>query len=412
MRMEHPKSDTGRPLLQNQESKGPDRQKSDRSDDKFQTDRKIRDGGHIPKLDSLRGAAILMVVVYHAYGGSVDYRKWHGLRRCFLYLSRYGYTGVELFFVLSGFLITRILLSSKDDPDFYGKFYKRRALRILPAYLAILVVVKIWLGVTWKYVLACLLYIANMAGLLGARTSEYGPLWSLAVEEQFYLLWPWCVRRFTPKSLYRLALGICCAMPLFRLIAAYISPAIDVRYKTYFIADYLAYGAVMAIAVRLRVLHAGNIRAIARGLMAVGATFAAAVLYCDYGPNPGKLQAVILRSMGVLPFVWVYCSLVLCAIYRYDSGDVKCNRALAFLGYISYGLYLVHEFIFYEYGKMTLGTRLDRLNHSFTMITVRFFIVAAISVVLAYLSRRFYEESFLRIGRGGTAGGPSTSTTL
>lgn len=363
------------------------------------SDLRIRIAGHIPKLDSLRGAAILLVLIYHAYGGSIDYRKWRGAPRYFIYLSRYGYTGVELFFVLSGFLITSILLSSKYKTDYYAKFYKRRALRILPAYFAILVVVKIWVGVSWRYILACLLYLANMAGLLGARTSEYAPLWSLAVEEQFYLLWPFCVRRLSSRSLLRLAIGICLVMPILRLLAASISTSIDIRYKTYFIADYLAYGAFIALAIDIGMIHTGNIRSIAGWLMIAGSSLSAVVIYLEYRPSHWPIATVPLNALGTLPFIWVYCSLVLRAIYTYESGNQISNKLLAFLGYISYGLYLIHEFIFYEYGNLAAGTRLGELNASFAVVSARFTIVCGTSILLAYLSRRFYEGYFLRMGR-------------
>lgn len=383
------------------------REEGDHSDWKQPADRegnphsdlRIRIAGHIPKLDSLRGAAILMVVTYHAYGGSIDYRNWRGAPRYFLYVSRYGYTGVELFFVLSGFLITSILLSSKYNTDYYATFYKRRALRILPAYFAILIVVKIWMGVTWRYILACLLYAANMAGIFGARSSEYAPLWSLAVEEQFYLLWPFCVRRLSPRSLLRLAIGICFLMPLLRLAAVAISPLIDIRYKTYFIADYLAYGAVIAVATEIGLIHKGNIRSIARWFMMAGSLLVLPVLYSGYRPSYFAPTTPILNSMGALPFIWIYCGLVLRAIYSYDSGNREFNKLLAFFGYISYGFYLIHEFLFYEYGKLTAGTLLGELSTSFAAITARFAIVCGMAVLLAYVSRRYYEEFFLRMGR-------------
>ncbi|HET9088606.1 MAG TPA: acyltransferase [Acidobacteriaceae bacterium] len=363
-------------------------------------ERRIRIGGHIPKLDSLRGAAILLVLTYHAYGGSVDYRTWHGLSRFLVYLSRYGYTGVELFFVLSGFLITNILLAGKHKPNYYLEFYRRRALRILPAYLAVLLVIKLGIGVTWKYIVACLLYIANMAGLVGARSSEYAPLWSLAVEEQFYLLWPFCVRRIEARSLLKLALGVCFAMPLLRLLAAAVSASIDIRYKTYFIADYLLYGAILAIALNLNIIHKRNIAAVAIGLLGTGSILTLGVVYLKYFSNHTWWIVLLLRAWGVLPFVWIYSGLILRAVQSYNyKNDSSSNSVLAFFGYISYGLYLIHEFLFREYGRLASGTPLAGLQGNLSMVTLRYLIVGGISVFLAYLSRRFYEDYFLRRGR-------------
>ncbi len=361
------------------------------------SDGRIQFSGHIPKLDSLRGVAILLVVAYHAYGGDIDYRKWHGAAHYFLYLSRYGYTGVELFFVLSGFLITSILLKSKTGPAYYRSFYMRRALRILPAYFAILIVIKIWMGVSWKYILACLLYIANMASLVGARTSEYAPLWSLAVEEQFYLVWPFCVRKCRERTLLRLTIGLCIFLPIARLMTTIFFPHLDIRYKTYFIADYLAYGALIAICLHLGYIHSCNIQRIARWLIVVGAALSLAVVCAGYAEHGFRYASPVLRSMGVLPFLWMYSGMVLKAIASSHFGNQRSNAVLSFLGYISYGLYLIHGFLLYEYGKLSAYGYLSQLNRSFFILSIRFISVAAASIVLAYLSRRFYEGYFLRL---------------
>ena len=106
-----------------------------------------------------------------------------------LAISGYGGVGVNLFFVLSGFLITGILVNSRSNPDYYRRFYTRRALRILPAFYATLLLLMLggWIG--WRFFLASILFLANSANLVGVAI-QYGPLWSLAVEEHFYMFWP------------------------------------------------------------------------------------------------------------------------------------------------------------------------------------------------------------------------------
>ena len=94
----------------------------------------------MPELDTLRGLAILMVILYHGLYWNVDLPRYHGVLRVFLTAMWAGRLGVNLFFVLSGFLITGILIESRDRSDYYKRFYVRRALRILPAYLVILVI--------------------------------------------------------------------------------------------------------------------------------------------------------------------------------------------------------------------------------------------------------------------------------
>lgn len=353
--------------------------------------------GHIPGLDSLRGYAICMVILYHAYAGDVDYRRWNGPIKMFIFLTAYGAFGVQLFFVLSGFLITSILIRNISHPSYYRNFYTGRALRILPAYIAMLAILKIWMGVTWKYILACLLYIANMAGIVGAKTSEYGSLWSLAVEEQFYLLWPLCVKKMKLQTLLKLAIGICILCPILRTTTAILFPSVDVYYKIYFAADALLCGAIISICAHLGILNTKNIRFISRGLLFVGLSTIFAILSLRYSGHVWtKFGSILVRTNQILPFIWIYCALVLMAIQRHHLGDQQANRFFSLIGYISYGLYLIHPFLFFLYDKLAYGTMLAAGNWNFATLSLRFVIVTLVAVFLSYLSRRFYEERFLR----------------
>jgi peptidoglycan/LPS O-acetylase OafA/YrhL len=217
--------------------------------------------GHIPGLDLLRGLAIAMVVTYHGIDGRGPFQAFHGPTRLFVYLTSWGATGVELFFVLSGFLITGILLDDISSPNYYRRFYQHRALRILPAYLLILAVLKLTHHIGYRFLAAALFFIANMSGLVGARNSEYGALWSLAVEEQFYLLWPWLVRRLSLRGVIRLILAFCLFSPFIRALLAVYVPHLDLTYKLWANADWLLSGALVAATLRSGSLHHGNIRA-------------------------------------------------------------------------------------------------------------------------------------------------------
>jgi peptidoglycan/LPS O-acetylase OafA/YrhL len=147
-------------------------------------------------LDVLRGIAILLVLIYHGFLFSAP-RLVLGtptLQSLYL-LTGWGWLGVNLFFVISGFLITGILQDSRSSTQYFQRFYTRRALRILPAYLVTLFLLWGFHLVRLPYLLICVLFLANMPGLLlPTGTALYGPLWPLAVEEQFYLVWPWLNR--------------------------------------------------------------------------------------------------------------------------------------------------------------------------------------------------------------------------
>src|SRR5579859_7989208 len=148
----------------------------------------------MPELDSLRGVAILAVVFYHGLFWSNNLQGLSGAVRIAVNLTRFGWLGVNLFFVLSGFLITGILMGRKTAPNYYSHFYFRRTVRILPALYGLLLVLSLVPHQSYKYLVLSFFFRANLAPLLHIPYT-YAVLWSLAVEEHFYLLWPWAVRR-------------------------------------------------------------------------------------------------------------------------------------------------------------------------------------------------------------------------
>ena len=147
----------------------------------------------IPELDGLRGLAVLMVMAYHAFAYEMVREQWGGLARALVWVTNLGWLGVDLFFVLSGFLITGVLLRTRQDARYLSNFYWRRALRILPLYFFVLLVIGLFYAHAGQFVLLSALFLVNWASLFGVPLI-YGPLWSLAVEEHFYLFWPWVVR--------------------------------------------------------------------------------------------------------------------------------------------------------------------------------------------------------------------------
>lgn len=334
----------------------------------------------------MRGFAILLVLVCHS---SVDYRPWHGVSRVIFYLASFGGTGVHLFYVLSGFLISGILLDAREKPDYFKRFYFRRALRILPAYLLILTVLISLRVVSWRFVLACLLYVANMAGIVGARTGEYGVFWSLAVEEQFYLAWPVVIRRFQPRNVFRFIVLVCVACPLIRYAAA--AQSSDAYYKLWDNADYLMYGALVALLLRTRSLSDRNARPVYRTLFAVGLAFTAAVIWLHPADLSSSPSDALWSALGRLPFILVFVAMLVYVVAGNDGVPKPAMQPLYFLGYISYGLYLVHQLIFGLYDGLA-GPPI----HGFGAIVLRDLIVVAISIGIAWLSRVYFEEPFLR----------------
>jgi peptidoglycan/LPS O-acetylase OafA/YrhL len=203
----------------------------------------------MPELDVLRGCAVLSVLFYHGFYWSSTSTSHLG--SLFIKSTVFGWLGVNLFFVLSGFLITGILLDTKGSPTFYRDFYYRRALRILPAYVALIVILLLVGWLHFRTTIVALLFLSNFDYLFGL--GGYGPLWSLSVEEQFYLVWPAIVGRVSSRTLAIISAALCVVEPFLRWISASGRLHLgEVHILTYLIADNLALGALAAIFARSR----------------------------------------------------------------------------------------------------------------------------------------------------------------
>jgi len=200
---------------------------------------------HIPELDGLRGIAILSVLSYHLFWFTSPGGHWTGLPYALWKIAQVGWAGVNLFFVLSGFLISRILISQKTEPFYFKRFYKRRILRILPLYLLTLVFIYFHYENSGPFVLLSLGFLAHLPSVFGI-TPCYPGLWSLSVEEQFYLVWPQVIKRFSLNQVKRGALGLCLVSALFRGLSVKF-PMGAVALGTLGGFDGFAYGALLAI---------------------------------------------------------------------------------------------------------------------------------------------------------------------
>ena len=207
---------------------------------------------HIRELDGLRGLAVLMVFFHHAISTSISPQNWPPFIQHLHAISRYGANGVDIFFVLSGFLITSLLFGDRDKPAYLHNFYWKRILRIGPLFVLTLLLVALINPAARSYVVLSLLFVVNYANLFHVSAFE-GPFWTLAIEEQFYLVWPQLTRRFAVERLQAIAIAICCITPVLRLLSV-LSPHHNF-FQTQFRADGLALGAVLACQVFLHKLQ-------------------------------------------------------------------------------------------------------------------------------------------------------------
>ena len=214
--------------------------------------------GHVPALDGLRGLAILGVLIVHSRpetAASVAGQIW-------IQAAEAGAYGVDLFFVLSGFLITGVLLESRHSPGYFKNFYARRILRLFPVYYGYLLVaafvfpalhhlvqVKIpdYPGPWWWYAT----YLSNWKAGQGAGDALLGHFWSLAVEEQFYLFWPVAVYFLNRRRLGWFCVAIAAGAFLLRCHYSMLGAQANLSYRlTPMRLDTLALGALMAIGFR------------------------------------------------------------------------------------------------------------------------------------------------------------------
>jgi peptidoglycan/LPS O-acetylase OafA/YrhL len=357
----------------------------------------------MPELDTLRGIAVLLVLFFHGFRlSSISVSNPSTMVRWFLSGTAGGWAGVNLFFVLSGFLITGILLNTRSSAHYYGQFYRRRALRILPAYYLILLILLVvtWLGladrnVGWRFLGLSCIYLANVTGLFGV-VSQYTVLWSLAVEEHFYLLWPAVVRRLSLPGLALACIALIVGCPATRAFYYLRGYEYGAGY-TWLVVDGLACGSLLAI------LSRGPLASLRRlAWFSVGTAGAALALFVGglpYGINHlrtlagGALRYTILNLL----FTAVIAASLAAGPTRY--GRLLKIGWLKFFGDISYGLYLVHMLVFdvVDHFGHRVFPRIYSTAQGFSIVVVRFLIGSGLAILLAYLSRWYFEERFLRL---------------
>jgi peptidoglycan/LPS O-acetylase OafA/YrhL len=334
---------------------------------------------HLPILDGVRAIAVFLVILYH-----------------FGFENSGGAAGVMIFFVLSGFLITWLLLkeSAKTGDVSIGGFYKRRALRIFPAfyaYFALGLAIELVRGraVPWKHALSAFFYYSNYyGGLVHPPPSFVSHTWSLAVEEQFYLLWPcifWLLRK-DPRRLARVTAAIIGCVWIHRAVLhfivgvnqGYIYRAFDTRF------DHLLVGCLLAIVLHGHLLN-GFWNAACSSRLLAPVTLALLALSIRSGIDSTMYRNVIGFAIEP-PLVAVAIAQILS--WRHSLAWRWLDLpAVSYLGRISYSLYL--------YQEMTLYTA-RRLTAQYPVLVQLGFGVAA-TVAMASCSYFFVEKPFLKL---------------
>jgi peptidoglycan/LPS O-acetylase OafA/YrhL len=368
---------------------------------------------YLPALDGLRGLAILSVLLFHfAPYVAPD----HAVTSALSYLRSSCWAGVDLFFVLSGFLITGILLDAKHKPHYYRNFLARRTLRIFPLYLGVLAVAILLLpsdgpipsseatvrtqNSLWAWLYAMNLAVPlNQSWYFRIHHLNVSHFWSLAVEEHFYLIWPAVVWFCRPRQLAWICGSLVAAALVSRLVLCIWLPPVALYVLTPCRMDGLAIGGLVALAARrpIGLTHlAGGARIVALsvgGLVALlFAMGGGELLGLGYSPLL-YFTATAGYTLLALTFAAI---LVVTLTSQGFMQRVCCSGLLRFFGVYSYGLYVFHGALAPAYHALIPWLGYHEYIHSTTVKGVVDMILQVfLSLAIAVLSYHLYEKHFL-----------------
>lgn len=350
---------------------------------------------YYPALDGLRGAAILMVVIFHNFG--------------FTHYFFFGWLGVDLFFVLSGFLITEILLRTLGQPGYFRNFYLRRMLRIFPLYYLLLVICLIILPAIpalhdkmqyykehqWWY----WLYLQNWLYVLHPpeQNNLLLHLWSLAIEEQFYLVWPLTILLIKkPRILLWIVLGLLVAVMITRSML-WVTNTEGLSFFNLYIftrIDGICLGCALAL---IRKIRPDFVR-INTGIIIL--IFSALNFGFFFLNRVHSFSFPYYPFIGYTTFAILFTILVDEAVSNRPGFVITIfkNPVLKFFGTVSYGFYIIHWPIY----KFTYPVLLDWLKPYWSpdgkgAQLISALIATTLGFLLSIVSYYFFERRFLRI---------------
>jgi len=366
---------------------------------------------HVGALDGLRAIAIVMVLLWHLTPGHNSDR---GLRSLVFKLSDVGWSGVDLFFVLSGFLITRILLRAKNESRPIWFFVVRRLLRIVPAYYVALTIVffifpffgQAYPMPAWSQQLPNWLYVSNMfpesQGTVGGRFAV-SHFWSLAVEMQFYLLWPLVVYHCKARSIAQ-AGWLCLVFALAARAIAVVSGA-DWRVTYCWMPlhmDGLIIGSMIAVA-----LHSGitwvQARPIVLALILALGTGIFGLAWVGRATSVIKTNDVTfdmwMRVLLPLAVSTFYGAILWFSLQRNWLASFLAHPAFGPIARYSYGIYIIHYLLMPTF-EAAFGPEVLRsfVSGSDLPIYTYLLLSSCISFMIAMVSYHFVEVRFLKLG--------------
>ncbi|GAB4494127.1 MAG: acyltransferase [Anaerolineales bacterium] len=362
----------------------------------------------IRELDGIRGIAILLVMCTHLLKRA-NYLTGNAALIAFGEIFRIGWVGVDLFFVLSGYLITSILLKTRQQEHYYKNFYARRILRIFPLYYVTLLItfpLLVWLDknlgpetrANWPIFLV---YLQNWLYVFGREPSNVvGVTWSLAIEEQFYLLWPFIVKKLERRQLVQFIFGFLLFILAARIGLIFVArQAINLEdlyyYASFIRFDGLLMGALLALALTSDFWREWVRR---RAGWFFWASLAALTLMLVSGPPSANFANLPLMTAGYSLLAVFFAACLALALTGEKNNPLRwlfANRGLIFFGKYSYALYLFHLPVgvfllnfFWASGRKNAAVWLTYTALAF-----------GITILLALLSWNLLEKRVLRLKR-------------
>lgn len=398
----------------------------------------VEDSARNPRLDGIRGLAILPVMLYHLtfFGYATS-----PVDRALTFLPSLGWTSVDLFFVLSGYLITGILRRCVGSDRYFRSFYARRALRIFPLYYGVLFFFFViapriaafgdpnafWTPGASQETIWYWLYLQNLHVAFTGQFDHHflGIAWTLSIEEQFYLIWPLVVLLASRRRMIQICIGLVVGALLLRVGAAAngASPVALLTF-TLFRVDTLAAGALLAVLSEDPSVLQRLGRAARRVLPVSAALWLAVVLWARHeasaelpvaaGATPDELALLALafsrspwiQTVGYSFDLAFYASLLVCVLSAAPGSLVARtfeNPLLRRFGKYSYAMYLLHIFVS-EFARAFYDP--NRTEWPFVVEQVVWWCVAlALVYAVAAISWAVYESHFLRLKRFFPMGG-------
>lgn len=369
-----------------------------------------KDTGHLIALEGLRGVAILMIMLRHFYNEEIIRDAYPIIGPIITKLAIAGNYGVELFFVISGFLITNILLDSKNSPGYFRNFYMRRFLRIFPLYYAVLFVIffilphlgtfdaatkdiasrQIWF---WTY-------LSNApwsgGGWDNSAILRLGHLWFLCVVVHFYIIWPLIIYKYEQQTIVKICLAgmiVCLTARIFYTTAGW--PALF-TWSTITKCDGLLWGSLLAAGLKQE--NFSN-------------------LIHKYTPKVALLSGLIFFALILVPrrmmwdttqYWWTFMETVsvlfsggVLLLALKETGtfpSLMKNKTFVTFGKYSYGLFIIHNVCLPFFQRLFKPSELSITIGSPLLAQVIFYVLSiSVSFLLAFATWHLYEKHFIKL---------------